>query len=85
MGAQIALLQQESTDYRPDTILLITRFWPEVTPDLIASRRFALDDFFILRWFMFDAPWRILPLPVDSNLLAAVLQVLSFGTYPTSL
>ena len=62
----------------------MTRFSPLVTPLFMLRRRFALDDLLSLRWFMPVFPRRILPVPVDSNLFAAVLHVLSFGTLNTS-
>jgi hypothetical protein len=62
----------------------MTRFSPVVTPLFMVNLRFARDDFLILRWFMPVFSRRIFPRPVDSNRLAAVLQVLSFGTINTS-
>ena len=59
----------------------MTRFSPLVTPDFIVSLRFALLDFFIFKWFIPVLPRLIFPVPVDSNRLAAVLQVLSFGGF----
>ena len=38
--------------YIPGTMRLMTRFWPEVTHDLMLKRRLALLDFLNLRWFI---------------------------------
>src|SRR5450759_5384669 len=67
-------------DYIPGICLLMTLFCPDVTPDLMLSRRFALEVFFIWRWFIPVAPCRIFPVPVTSNRFAAVFLVLILGT-----
>ena len=58
----------------------MVHFSAPLTMDFVPSRRLALLDFFIFRWFIPVLPRRIFPVAVFSNLFAAVLHVFSFGT-----